>query len=166
MSYAALFDHQQVCRNHTPRRKLRFKSVHKCIVLAMAGCALATVTVMAVDMIGLDNLLYTAEERAEMQAVRQMLNHVNVVKVACPGPQIDQAAWNSYTDKMGWPAYLPGGAGCVQPTSDVQFNNVSVFQVACPTIAFDAADQQRWVKLADRHGWTPYPQAGAGCVDP
>jgi hypothetical protein len=29
-----------------------------------------------------------------------------------------------------------------------------------------ALDQRRWVAFTTDHDWGPYPQAGAGCVDP
>jgi hypothetical protein len=40
------------------------------------------------------------------------------------------------------------------------------FNVACPAMALSPADQRRWLTYVADHGWTDYPQAGVGCVDP
>jgi hypothetical protein len=50
--------------------------------------------------------------------------------------------------------------------TDAVVAQVKMFSVACPPANLSAADQQRWASYAQGKGWTPYPAAGPGCVDP
>lgn len=38
--------------------------------------------------------------------------------------------------------------------------------VGCPDAAISEAQTVRWLAYASNHGWTPYPESGALCVDP
>lgn len=50
--------------------------------------------------------------------------------------------------------------------TDAMLTHIKSFHVACPDNNMSAADMQRWTAYANKQGWTPYPSAGAGCVDP
>lgn len=50
--------------------------------------------------------------------------------------------------------------------TDALLDKVTMFSVACPPANLSAADQQRWASYTQSKGWTPYPAAGPGCVDP
>ena len=115
-------------------------------------------------------VFYTADQVAEMRASEAMLTHFRIFHVACPdtdAPVVEQSRWAAYAAQHGWPLYPQAGAACVNPDRDLRgVIGLKVFNVACPAIAFSAADQRRWVAYAADHDWGPYPQAGAGCVDP
>ena len=134
--------------------------------LAVLAAFVSTIPFRESITYGIDRLFYTPEELVEMQAVNALFTHIHIFRVACPDAGIDRQAWADYTAKEGWPLYPQGGAACVSPASFVDMSHVNNFQVACPTIAFSPADQQRWARVAALNDWTPYPQAGAACVDP
>lgn len=50
--------------------------------------------------------------------------------------------------------------------TDAMLTHIQMFHVACPDSNLSADDMQRWTAYAQQKGWTPYPRAGAGCVDP
>jgi hypothetical protein len=120
---------------------------------------------------GVKRLFLTADQIAEKQMPDDtILQRVRMFHVACTDtdmPVADQRHWADFAAQQGWPRYPEAGAGCFKPDR-VLFGVVGLkaFNVACPAMVFSAPDQRRWVAYAADHGWTDYPQAGAGCVDP
>ena len=99
-----------------------------------------------------------------------MLTRANVFQVACPEEKMsatERERWGSEADLNGWPQYPQAGPGCFRPDRNLYgLIGLKVFGVACPKAVLSVADQRRWVAYAENHDWAPYPQAGAGCVDP
>jgi hypothetical protein len=124
------------------------------------------------DAIGycVERLCYTANEIADRRAPDSMLTHVRIFQVACPAsdmPAADRERWAGEAAQHGWPLYPEAGTGCFKPYRNLLgVVGLKVFSVACPAMALSPADQRRWVSYSANHGWTDYPQAGAGCVDP
>ncbi len=112
----------------------------------------------------------TADEIAGRQTPEAILTHLRIVNVACPAPNMpaaEQDRWAAYATQRAWPLYPEVGAACFKPDRSLRgVIGLKAFSVACPVIALSAADQRRWVAYAADHDWGPYPQAGAGCVDP
>ncbi len=115
-------------------------------------------------------LFYTADQIAEREAPDAMLSQIRKFDVACPATDMsaaEQRIWAGYAAQQGWPTYPQAGPGCFNPDRNLRgFVGLKVFSVACPTVVLSALDQRRWVAYAADHDWGPYPQAGAGCVDP
>ena len=120
---------------------------------------------------GVKRLFLTADQIAGKQMPDDtILSRASLFHVACPGtdmPAADQQRWAERAAQQGWPRYREAGAGCFRPDR-VLFGVVGlkVFSVACPPALLSATDQRRWVAYTADHGWTDYPQAGPGCVDP
>jgi hypothetical protein len=124
------------------------------------------------DAIGyrIERLFYTADEIAARQVPDTVLSNINIFHVACPDtgtPAAEQSQLAAYAAQHGWPLYPEAGAGCFKPDRNMRgVMGLIAFNVACPAMVLSAIDQRRWVAYAANHGWTDYPQAGAGCVDP
>ena len=124
------------------------------------------------DRIGycVQRLFMTADQVAEQQAPDSMLTRARIFQVACPTkdmPLAERQHWASEAALGGWPQYPQAGPGCFNPGRNLYgIAGLKVFGVACPTAILSVADQRRWVAYAANHGWTAYPQAGEGCVDP
>jgi hypothetical protein len=124
------------------------------------------------DAIGycIQRFIYTTDEIAMRQAPDTIGANINIFRVACPDtslPVTEQARWVSDAALHGWPMYPEAGARCFKPDRNLRgVMGLITFNVACPAVALSAVDQRRWVAYAARHDWGPYPQAGAGCVDP
>jgi hypothetical protein len=124
------------------------------------------------DVIGncVERLRYTADEIADRRAPYAIMAHINIFRVACPDaviPPADRGNLAAYAAAHDWPLYPEAGAGCFKPDRNVLgVVGLKVFSVACPAVALSGADQRRWVAYSAQRGWTDYPQAGAGCVDP
>jgi hypothetical protein len=116
-------------------------------------------------------LFLSADQIAVKQAPDQtMLARVNIFHVACIDPNAPAAERESLAELaalQGWPRYPEAGPGCFNPNRNLfGILGLKSFSVACPTMALSVADQRRWAAFADNHGWTAYPRAGEGCVDP
>jgi hypothetical protein len=115
-------------------------------------------------------LFYTADQIAERKAPGALLAKIRMFDVACPAtdtPVAAQENWAGYAAGQGWPMYPQAGARCFNPERNLHgVIGLTVFTVACPKVLLSAVDQRRWVAYAADHDWGPYPQAGAGCVDP
>jgi hypothetical protein len=120
---------------------------------------------------GVQRLFYTAGQIAEVRAPDdRMLARMDLFHVACS----DQAAsnterqqWADFAARNGWPRYPQAGNTCFKPDRVLLgVAGLKTFNVACPTAVLSVSDRQRWTAYAARHGWGPYPQAGADCVDP
>ncbi len=124
------------------------------------------------DTIGycVQRLFYTTDQMAERAAPDTMLSQIHKFDVACPAMDLPTAAqerWAGYAAQQGWPMYPQAGVRCFNPDRNLRgVVGLKVFMVACPTVVLSALDQRRWVAYAADHDWDPYPQAGAGCVDP
>jgi len=124
------------------------------------------------DTIGycVQRLFNTANQIAEREAPDTMLSQISKFDVACPAtdtPVAAQEGWAGYAAHQGWPIYPQAGVRCFNPDRNLRgVVGLKVFSVACPTAVLSALDQRRWVAYAADHDWGPYPQAGAGCVDP
>jgi hypothetical protein len=99
-----------------------------------------------------------------------VLRQINIFHVACADtdmPAAEQRRWATFAAQRGWPLYPAAGPTCVNPDRALLgVVGLKTFNVACPTAVLSVADQRRWVAYAANHGWTEYPQAGDGCVDP
>jgi hypothetical protein len=116
-------------------------------------------------------LFLTADQIAVRQLPDQtMLSRVNIFHVACIDPTMPAAQRERMTEfaaQQGWPRYLEAGPECFNPNRTLfGIVGLKAFNVACPTMALSVADQRRWIAFVANHGWTAYPQAGEGCVDP
>jgi hypothetical protein len=124
------------------------------------------------DAIGycVERLSYTADEIADRRTPDRILAQVSMFQVACPAtdmPATEQQLWAVEAAQRGWPMYPEAGAGCFKPGRNLLgIVGLKVFSVACPVMALSPADQRRWVAYSADRGWSEYPQAGAGCVDP
>jgi hypothetical protein len=120
---------------------------------------------------GVKRLFLTADQIVEKQMPDEtILQRVNIFHVACTEadmPAADQRHWAETAARQGWPRYPEAGPGCFKPERAL-FGVVGLkaFNVACPAMVFSVPDQRRWVAYTANRGWTDYPQAGAGCVDP
>jgi len=116
-------------------------------------------------------LLLTADQIAAKQVSDdKMPTQITVFHVACPAsdmPAAEQSHWADLAAQRGWPRYPEAGASCFKPDRALLgVVGLKTFSVACPTNVLSVADQGRWMNFAAKHGWTEYPQAGLGCVDP
>ena len=124
------------------------------------------------DTIGycVQRLFYTQDQIAERAAPDAILSQIGHFDVACPAtdtPVAEQEGWAGYAAQHGWPMYPRAGVRCFNPDRNMRgVIGLKVFMVACPKVLLSALDQRRWVAFAADHGWGPYPEAGAGCVDP
>ncbi len=124
------------------------------------------------DAIGycVQRFFYTADEIAERRVPDPIMSNINIFHVACPDtrtPAAEQGRVATYAAQNGWPLYPQAGAGCFKPDRDLRgAMGLIAFNVACPVVALSAIHQRQWVAYAAKHDWAPYPQAGAGCVDP
>jgi hypothetical protein len=124
------------------------------------------------DAIGycVQRLAYTSDEIADRRAPDRILAQISIFQVACPStdmPAGEQRRWAAEAAQHGWPLYREAGAGCFKSGRNLLgVVGLKVFSVACPVMALSPADQRRWVAFSANHGWTAYPQAGEGCVDP
>ena len=120
---------------------------------------------------GVQRLFLTADQ-IDMRQVPDdtMLAKVGIFHVACTDadmPAAERARWAETAAQHGWPRYPEAGPGCFKPDRNLLgIVGLKSFNVACPTTVLSLADQRRWVAFAANHGWTEYPQAGEGCVDP
>jgi hypothetical protein len=120
---------------------------------------------------GVKRLFYTSGQIAEMRVPdERMLTHMAVFHVACADPAAspaDRQSWADLAARNGWPRYPQAGEACFRPDRVLLgVVGLKTFNVACPTALLSVADRQRWTAYATGHGWGPYPQAGADCVDP
>ena len=120
---------------------------------------------------GVQRLFYTSGQIAEMRVPDdRMLAHMELFHVACADPAAsaaDQRQWADFAARNGWPSYPQAGETCFRPDRVLLgVVGLKTFNVACPTAVLSVADRQRWMTYAAGHGWGPYPQAGADCVDP
>jgi hypothetical protein len=116
-------------------------------------------------------LFLTADQIAVKQVPDDtVLRQVDIFHVACADtdmPASEQGRWAAFAAQRGWPLYPQAGPTCVNPDRALLgVVGLKAFNVACPTAVLSVADQRRWVAFAANHGWTEYPQAGDGCVDP
>ena len=116
-------------------------------------------------------LFLTADQIAAKQVPDDtVLRQVHIFHVACADtdmPASEQGRWAAFAAQRGWPLYPAAGPTCVNPDRALLgVVGLKTFNVACPTAVLSVADQRRWVAYAANHGWTDYPQAGDGCVDP
>ena len=120
---------------------------------------------------GVMRLFRTADQIAEMRMPDEsIMARIRIFHVACvqaDAKAAEQERWAALADQNGWPRYPEAGSGCFKPDR-VLFGiaGLTSFSVACPTIVLTVADQRRWGAYAANQGWTDYPRAGAGCVDP
>ena len=142
----------------------RFRTV-LFVSLAISPCFLC-------DTIGywVQRCFYTPEQMANRASPETLMSQIRIFDVACPSPdamQADTNYWASSAAQQGWPSYPQAGEGCFNPDRNLRgVVGLKVFSVACPQALLSALDQRRWVAYAADHHWGPYPQAGAGCVDP
>jgi hypothetical protein len=120
---------------------------------------------------GVQRLFYTSGQIAEMRAPDdRILTRMTLFHVACADPATsaaDQQQWADFAARNGWPGYPQAGEKCFKPDRMLLgVVGLKTFNVACPTAVLSVADRQRWTAYAAQHGWGPYPQAGADCVDP
>ena len=119
---------------------------------------------------GVMRLFLTADQIAAKQAPGAVLAQVRIDRVACPDASLsaeEQERWAASAAQRGWPEYPAAGPRCFRPDRNLHgIIGLKAFSVACPVMALSAADQRRWVAFTEGHDWAPYPQAGAGCVDP
>ena len=156
---------------HVPMPKLRWLGLsRRARALLMMGIMISPC--FLADTIGycVKRLFYTANEIAEREAPDTMLSQIHKFDVACPAtdmPAAEQENWTGYAAQQGWTMYPQAGVRCFNPDRNLRgVVGLKVFMVACPTVLLSALDQRRWVAYAADHDWGPYPQAGAGCVDP
>lgn len=119
---------------------------------------------------GVERLFMTADQIAEHQAPDSMLTRATVFQVACPAtdmPAAERQRWATDAAFNGWQEYPEAGPGCFKPERNLfGIVGLTVFGVACPKAVLSVADRRRWVAFTQNQGWTAYPQAGEGCVDP
>jgi len=115
-------------------------------------------------------LFLTADQVAARARDESIITRIRMFPVACMDANIsaeDRAYWAASAEQHGWPNYPEAGPGCFRPDRALMgVVGLKAFNVACPKTILSVADQQRWVSYAASHGWTDYPQAGEGCVDP
>ncbi|HEY7575948.1 MAG TPA: hypothetical protein VH855_00015 [Acetobacteraceae bacterium] len=116
-------------------------------------------------------LFRTADQIAAMQVPEErVMANLRVFRVACTeagASAMERERWAALAELNGWPHYPEAGPGCFKPDRALLgIAGLKAFNVACPTVVLSMADQRRWVAYAAGRGWTDYPQAGAGCVDP
>jgi hypothetical protein len=120
---------------------------------------------------GVERLFMTADQIAVKQVPdNTIMEKVRIFHVACAktdAPAAEQQNWTEMAAQRGWPRYPEAGSSCFKPDKSMRgVVGLMAFSVACPTMVLSVADHRRWVAFAANHGWTEYPQAGPGCVDP
>jgi hypothetical protein len=120
---------------------------------------------------GVERLFLTADQIAVRQVPdNTILSRVRIFHVACANtdtPAAEQERWAELAAQRGWRRYPEAGTSCFKPDRALYgIVGLKAFSVACPAMVLSVADQRRWVAFAANHGWTEYPQAGMGCVDP
>jgi hypothetical protein len=120
---------------------------------------------------GVQRLFLTADQIAAKQVPdATMLKQAQIFRVACADtdmPAMERARWSYFATQHGWPRYPEAGASCFKPDRALfGIIGLKMFSVACPTMVVSVADRRQWAAFAANHGWTDYPQAGEGCVDP
>ena len=157
---------------HVPMPRFRWPRLsRRARALLMMGIMISPA--FLADDIGycVQRLFLSADQIAVRQVPDQtMLSRVNIFHVACIDtnvPTAERERLTGFATQQGWPRYPEAGPGCFNPDRNL-FGIVGLksFNVACPTMALTVAYQRRWVAFAANHGWTAYPQAGEGCVDP
>jgi hypothetical protein len=125
------------------------------------------------DSIGycVERLFMTADQIAAKQVPDPtMMREVQVFRVACADSDVSadyRARWDTFAAQHGWPRYPEAGPGCFRPNRSLYgIAGLKAFSVACPNAVLSVAERRQWVAFAANHGWTDYPQAGDGCVDP
>ena len=118
-----------------------------------------------------ERLFLTADQIAVKQVPDDtVLKQVRIFHVACADtdmPAANRSHWAAFAAQHGWPRYPEAGAACYKPDRALfGIVGLKVFSVACPAMVLAVADQRQWAAFAANHGWTDYPQAGLGCVDP
>jgi hypothetical protein len=118
-----------------------------------------------------ERLFMTADQIAMQQVPdSRMLSQAYIFHVACVdanAPAAERARWADAAARNGWQGYPQAGESCFRPDKNLfGIAGLTAFNVACPPLALSVADQRRWVAFTANHGWTAYPQAGVGCVDP
>lgn len=116
-------------------------------------------------------LFRTADQIAAARVPDEsIMARVRMFRVACARADATAAErehWADAAAQHGWPMYPEAGPGCFKPDRALYgVAGLTAFNVACPTMVLTVADQRQWGAYAANHGWTDYPQAGAGCVDP
>jgi hypothetical protein len=115
-------------------------------------------------------LFLTTDQIAARAPDESIITRVSIFPVACMDANIsaeDRAYWDASVTQKGWPRYPEAGPGCFRPDRPLLgVVGLKAFNVACPTMVLSLADQRRWIAYTASHGWTDYPQAGEGCVDP
>jgi len=145
--------------------------------LSQRGRALLMIGVMIspaflADQIGycVMRLFLTSDQIAARAPDESIITRVRMFPVACMDANIsaqDRAFWDASIAQHGWPRYPEAGPGCFRPDRPLLgVVGLKAFNVACPTMVLSVADQRRWIAYTASHGWTDYPQAGEGCVDP
>ena len=145
--------------------------------LSQRGRALLMIAVMIspaflADQIGycVMRLFLTSDRIAARAPDDSIITRVRMFPVACMDANIaaeDRAYWDASIGQNGWARYPEAGPGCFRPDRPLLgIVGLKAFNVACPTMVLSLADQRRWIAYAAGHGWTDYPQAGEGCVDP
>jgi hypothetical protein len=120
---------------------------------------------------GVERMFYTSGQIAQMRPPDSTtLAHVEMFRVACGDPTMppaEQGGWAGFAARNGWLMDPQAGATCFRPDRVLLgVVGLKTFNVACPTLVLSVADRKRWMDFAGEHGWGPYPQAGADCVDP
>jgi hypothetical protein len=116
-------------------------------------------------------LFRTSDQIAAMQMPEEtVMANLRIFRVACTDagtPAAERERWAALAELNGWPRYPEAGPGCFRPDRALLgIAGLKAFNVACPTAVLSVADERRWAAYAAGRGWTDYPQAGAGCVDP
>jgi hypothetical protein len=124
------------------------------------------------DSIGycVQRIFYTSQQIDQRQSPVGFLAKIRMFDVACPAPNApaqETQSWGRYAAGQGWPLYLQAGVGCFRPNRNLRgVAPLKVFTVACPNAPLTASEHHHWLVYVADHKWTPYTQAGVGCVDP
>jgi hypothetical protein len=154
-----------------PRPKLRWPRLsRRGRALLMIGVMISPAFLADEIGYGVMRLFMTADQIAARAPDSGILARVRMFPVACMDANIpagDRAYWDASVAQHGWPRYPEAGPECFRPDRPLLgVVGLKAFNVACPTMVLSVADQRRWVAYAANRGWTDYPQAGEGCVDP
>lgn len=173
MAYAGqVFASPEIRLPHITLPKLRWPRLSPgARAIVMMGLMISPAFVSDYIGYGVERLFYTAGQIAEMRAPDDaMPAHIQIFHVACSDPAqsaADQRQWADLAARNGWPRYPEAGKTCFRPDRVLLgLVGLKTFNVACPTMVLSVADRQQWMTFASKHGWGPYTQAGADCVDP
>jgi hypothetical protein len=172
MAYANTASNAAIRLPHPVLPKFRWRLSRRGRALLMMGIMISPA--FLADQIGycVERLFMTADQiEARQVPDSTVLSQVRIFHLACTDakmPTAEQARWADVAAQHGWPHYPQAGGGtCFEPDRNLYgIAGLTAFNVACPTAVLSVADHRRWVAFAANHGWTDYPQAGAGCVDP